>query len=319
MNPFTNFRHGRIAALLAAAIALAGVAAAGAQETAPAPAEAPAAAEPAGDPAANVVARVNGQEITEADLQLAAQDFRDTLAQLPPEERLLALVNGLIDIRLMARAAEAANVTDDPEAKRRVDFMNDRALRAEYLKIAVFDAISDEAVQQLYDAEVAAFVAEEEMRASHILVATEEEAKAIIVELDGGADFAAIAKEKSLDLGSGANGGDLDYFTAERMVAPFSAAAFALEVGAYTKTPVQSDYGWHIILATDKRMSSPPTLEQRESALREQVAKNLFIAEVEKLRAAADIEIVTAEPPADAAAPDAAAPAEEPAAEPAPQ
>jgi peptidyl-prolyl cis-trans isomerase C len=314
MNPFTNFRLGRIAALLAGAIALGGVAAATAQEAAPA--EPSAATEPAGDPAANIVARVNGEEITEADLQLAAQDFRDTLAQLPPEERLLALVNGLIDIRLMARAAEAANVTEDPEAKRRVDFMNDRALRAEYLKLKVFDAVTDEAVQTLYDAEVAAFVPQEEMRASHILVATEEEAKAIIAELDGGADFAAIAKEKSLDLGSGANGGDLDYFTADRMVAPFSEAAFALEVGKYTAAPVQSDYGWHIILATDKRMSSAPTLEQRESALREQVAKDLFVAEVEKLRAGAEIEIVAPEPPA---APDAAAPAEEPATEPAPQ
>ena len=310
MNSFMKFRPGRTVATFAAAVALMGIAAANAQDaTTAAPADAAAAA-PAIDPAANVVARIDGVDITEADLQLAAQDFRDTLTQLPPEERLLALVNGLIDIRLMARAAEAANVTEDPEARRRVDFMRDRALRAEYLKLTVFDAVTDEAVQTLYDAEVAAFVPEEEMRASHILVATEDEAKAIIAELEAGGDFAAIAKEKSLDLGSGANGGDLDFFTRERMVEPFANAAFALEVGTYTKAAVQSDYGWHIILATDKRMSAPPALEQRDAALREQVAKDLFIAEVDKLRAAAEIEIVTPEPAPGEAAPDAAAPAE---------
>jgi len=256
-----------------------------------------------------VVAIVNGQEITQLDLQLAAQDFRDTLAQLPPSEQLMGLVNGIIDIRLMARAAEAEKIEDQQEAARRIAFVRDRALRAEYLRVHVFDAITEEAVKAKYDAEVAGFKPQEQVQASHILVQTEEEAKAIIADLDNGGDFAAIAKEKSVDLGSGANGGDLGFFTHERMVKPFADAAFALEPGTYTKTPVKSDFGFHVILSVAKSMTTPPTFEQRVNALREEVARDLFMAEIEKLRKDAKIELI---PPPGSEAPAGEAPAEAP-------
>lgn len=239
-----------------------------------------------------VVATVNGEEITEADLGLAVQDFRETLAQLPPDQRLDALINGIIDIRLMARAAEAAGLDKGEEAARRIAFVRDRALRAEYLRSKVFDTVTDEAIQARYDAEAAAFVPVDEIKASHILVETEDEAKAIIAELDNGGDFAVVAKAKSLDLGSGANGGDLDFFAHGRMVKPFEDAAFALDVGAYTKTPVKSDFGWHVIKVVDKRKSSPPALDQRRNELRDAMAKELFLAAVEQLRQGATIEIV---------------------------
>jgi peptidyl-prolyl cis-trans isomerase C len=239
-----------------------------------------------------VVATVNGEEITEADLGLAVQDFRETLAQLPPDQRLDALINGIIDIRLMARAAEAAGLDKGEEAARRIAFVRDRALRAEYLRSKVFDTVTDEAIQARYDAEAAAFVPVDEIKASHILVETEDEAKAIIAELDNGGDFAAVAKAKSLDLGSGANGGDLDFFAHGRMVKSFEDAAFALDVGAYTKTPVKSDFGWHVIKVVDKRKSSPPALDQRRNEFRDAMAKELFLAAVEQLRQGATIEIV---------------------------
>jgi len=246
-------------------------------------------------PADPVIAIVDGEPITEADLRLAAQDLGGALEQLPPEQRMLGLINGLIDIRLMARAAEAADLDEDAEAQRRLGFVRDRALRAEYLRVNVFEAITDEKVQEIYDAQVAAFVPEEEIRASHILVETEAEAVALIAELDGGADFAQLAKDSSIDLGSGANGGDLDFFGRGRMIPPFEEAAFALESGSYTKTPVQSDFGWHIILAVDKRMSSPPTMEDLGPGLREAAARDLFLAALEELRAAAEIEIIEPE------------------------
>jgi peptidyl-prolyl cis-trans isomerase C len=246
-------------------------------------------------PADPVIAIVDGEPITEADLRLAAQDLGGALEQLPPEQRMSGLINGLIDIRLMARAAEAADLDEDAEAQRRLGFVRDRALRAEYLRVNVFEAITDEKVQEIYDAQVAAFVPEEEIRASHILVETEAEAVALIAELDGGADFAQLAKDSSIDLGSGANGGDLDFFGRGRMIPPFEEAAFALEPGAYTKTPVQSDFGWHIILAVDQRMSSPPTMEDLGPGLREAAARDLFLAALEELRAAAEIEIIEPE------------------------
>jgi peptidyl-prolyl cis-trans isomerase C len=242
-----------------------------------------------------VVAIVNGETITEADLALAAQDFRETLAQLPPEQRLMGLINGLIDIRLMARAAETQGLDKDEAAARRLSFIHDRALRSEYLKVNVLEAITEDAVKKLYDEQLAAFTPEEEVRASHILVETEDEAKAIIAKLDGGADFAQLAKDSSLDLGSGANGGDLDFFGRGRMVPPFEAAAFTLEPGTYTKTPVKSDFGWHVILVVEKRMSTPPTIEAMQDALREEVARQLFVAALDKLRSEAKIEIVAPE------------------------
>jgi peptidyl-prolyl cis-trans isomerase C len=253
----------------------------------------PAAAQEAADD--QVVARVNGEAITEADIALAAQDFRETLGQLPPEQRIMGLINGIIDIRLMARAAEAAGLDDDEAAARRLGFIRDRALRAEFLRVNVFEAVTDEAVQARYDAGVAEFVPAEEVRASHILVETEDEAKALIVKLQAGEDFAQLAKDNSVDLGSGANGGDLEYFGRGRMIPPFEEAAFALEPGKYTTEPVQSQFGWHVILVVDKRMSSPPTLEQMMPELRDAVARDLFLSELDKLRAAAEIEFIEAE------------------------
>lgn len=293
----TAFSRARLAAG-AALVIVTGVAIHGATaQDAAAPAENP------------VVATVNGEEITQMDLQMAAQDFRETLMQLPQSEQLMGLVNGIIDIRLMARAAEEEKLQDDAEAARRLKFVRDRALRAEYLRVHVFDAITEEAVKAKYDAEVAAFTPQEQVQASHILVATEDEAKAIIAELDNGGDFAAIAKEKSIDLGSGANGGDLGFFTREKMVKPFADAAFTQEPGTYTKTPVKSDFGYHVILVVAKSMTTPPTLEQRAPELREQVARDLFLAEIEKLRKDAKIELV---PPPGAEAPAGDAPAEAP-------
>jgi peptidyl-prolyl cis-trans isomerase C len=246
-----------------------------------------------------VVARVNGEAITEADLALAAQDFRETLTQLPPDQRIMGLINGIIDIRLMARAAEAAGLDDDEAAARRLGFIRDRALRAEYLKVNVFEAVTDTAIQARYDAEVAKFVPAEEVRASHILVETEDEAKALIAKLQAGEDFAQLAKDNSLDLGSGANGGDLEYFGRGRMIPPFEEAAFALEPGTFTVEPVKSEFGWHVILVVDKRMSSPPTLDQMKPELRDAVARELFLAELDKLRAAAEIEFIEAGPGVD--------------------
>lgn len=261
-----------------------------------------------------VVATVNGEAITEADLAMAAVDFQETLVQLPPEQRTAALINGIIDIRLMARAAQAAGLDKQPEAARRIAFINDRALRSEFLRANVFEAVTDAEVKALYDEQVAAFVPAEEIRASHILVDTEERARELIAELDGGADFAELATANSKDPGSAAKGGDLDFFGRGRMVPVFEEAAFALEPDAYTKSPVQSDFGWHIILVTEKRMSSPPTLEQMTPALTEEVARQKFIAALDKLRAEATIDVVEPETPADGAT---EAPAESTPAEPA--
>ena len=159
-----------------------------------------------------VLARVNGEDITRHDLDQIGRDLADQLARIPPGQHLSVLINILIDIRLMARAAEAEGIVDDEMVRRRLANLRDNQLRAEYLRVKAFEPVTDEVVEESFQQEVADFEPAEEMRASHILVETEEKAVESIGQLDDGADFADLAREASQDPGSGANGGDLGFF-----------------------------------------------------------------------------------------------------------
>jgi peptidyl-prolyl cis-trans isomerase C len=151
----------------------------------------------------------------------------------------------------------------------------------------------------------------------HILVETEDEAKEIIADLEAGGDFAAIAKEKSTDTGSGAGGGDLGFVPRGVTVPEFEEAAFALEVGEVTDQPVQSPFGWHVIRLEEKRESSPPEFAAEENRIRTELLRSFITGKIEELRAAADVEIIEPEAPADgdddASGEGAPAPAEAPA------
>ncbi len=255
-------------------------------------------------PADQVVARLNGVDITSKDMALAAQAFGQSLGQMPPDKLNAALVDSIIDMRLMAQAAEAAGILDNPDSARLVDFARDRALRAEYLRVKLFAGIDDAAIQKRYEEEIAKFVPGDEVHAAHILVKTEDEAKAIIAQLDSGGDFAAIAKEKSIDTGSAVNGGDLGFFGKGMMVKPFEDAAFALDVNTYSKEPVQTQFGFHVIKVLEKRKEKPPTLDQVRDQIVNALRSEAFFAEVERLRKDAKIEVI----PPPAPAPDATTP-----------
>jgi peptidyl-prolyl cis-trans isomerase C len=306
MNLHRAFRS----TLLASAFVLVGAAAVSAEDATTAPPAAPPAPPSAEGavPTDRVVAIVDGQKITEMDLAAAEPDLQQALAQFPPGQQMAALIKGVIDIRLMARAAEAAAMDKDAQMQATLAYVHDKALRNAYLQDKLQTAVSDAALKARYDAEVAKFVPQDEIHAEHILVNTEEEAKAIIAQLDQGGDFAAIAKEKSTDKGSGQAGGDLGFFGKGQMVKPFEDAAFALDVGQYTKTPVKSDFGFHVIKVLEKRKSAPPTFEQRKDDLARQIGREAILAEIDALHAKAKIEMV---PPPDAPAD--AAPATPPA------
>jgi peptidyl-prolyl cis-trans isomerase C len=250
-------------------------------------------------PAAKVVATINGTPITEGDLGIAAQEFSDQLQRIPPDQQRSALIQVLIDIRLLAKAAETAGLDKDKDVASKLAFAHDTTLRSEYLRSKVDANVTDDAAKKRFDQEVAKFVPGDEVHVFHILVKTEDEAKAIIADLDKGGDFAAIAKEKSLDPGSGPQGGDLGFIGRGKTVKPFEDAAFALAVGAYTKTPVQSEYGWHVIKVTEKRKEPAPTFEAEADRIRQQLAQETMKNEIATLRAAAKIDIVSeAAPPA---------------------
>ncbi len=237
-----------------------------------------------------VVGSVNGQSFTEADVALAESELDSQFDRLPPEQRRAAAVSAIIEIKLAAKAAKDAGIGDNADFQRRMEFLRERALHSEFVRTEVASTVTDEAIRARYDQEIASAPASNEVRASHILVATEEEAANIIKQLDEGADFAELAKEHSSD-GSAQNGGDLGFFGPGRMVPAFETAAFALEVGAHSAEPVQSQFGFHVIKVVDKRPQQPPAFEQVESQLRSLLLREKYFGEIGALREAASIEI----------------------------
>jgi len=271
-------------------------------------------------PTDKVVATVNGQAITEGDLIIAAQEFDKDLAQVPPDQQRAQLISIVVDIKLLALAAEAQGLDKSENVVRNLAFIKQRLLRNEYLKTKVMAAVTDDLVRQRFGEELATFVPADQVHVRHVLVKTEDEAKAVIADLDKGGDFAAIAKEKSQDPGSAPNGGDLGFIGRGQTVPPFEDAAFALAIGAYSKTPVQTNFGWHVIKLEEKRKEAPPTFDERRDQIRNDLLQQAFTKELAALHKAADIKIVepppaaAATPPADGttppAAPDAPAPAQ---------
>ena len=278
------------ALLLASAAALPAFA-----QTGDAPAQPQAeAAQPAPVDPAKVVATVNGTEITEADLALAMSDLDQQFQQLSPDQRRAAALSALIEIKLAAAESAKAGIADSDEFKRRMAFLRERALHSAFVEEQIAGAITDEQVRARYDQEIANTPPTNEVKAAHILVASEEEAKAIIAELDAGKDFAELAKEKSSD-GAAQNGGDLGYFGPGRMVPEFEQAAFALDVGAYTKEPVKSQFGWHVIKVTDKRVQQPPAFEQVSQQIRSIMLRENYLAKVTEMRKAATVDVADPE------------------------
>jgi peptidyl-prolyl cis-trans isomerase C len=241
-----------------------------------------------------VVATVGGEAITEADLGFAAEDLTQELGQMPPEQRKPFLLRVLIDMKVMAKAGQDAGMADTPLFQQRLAYLEDRALRRAYFAESIANAVTEEVVRAEYDKFVADFTPADEIRASHILVPTEEEANAVKSQLDGGTDFATLAKEKSIDPGA-ANGGDLGFFGKGMMVAPFEAAAFALTEAGEISAPVQSQFGWHVIRLEEKRQSTPPAFEQVAGQLQQQVLMTTFDETVARLMEGVEIDIPDAE------------------------
>ena len=238
-----------------------------------------------------VIATVGGETITEADLTLALADLDQQFARLPAEQKRAAALSAVIEIKLLAADAKAKGLDQSDDFKRRMAFLQQRALHSEVIGKEVEAKITDAEIRKRYDTEIATTPPANEVHARHILVKTREEAAAIVKQLDGGAKFEDIAKEKSSDAGSGTQGGDLGWFGAGQMVPEFEKAAFALEIGAYTKEPVQSQFGWHVIKLEDKRAQQPPAFDQVKEQLRSVLLRDKYFELVKSLRTAGKVEI----------------------------
>lgn len=254
--------------------------------TTTAPAAAPAAPAADADP---VVATVNGTPLHHSDVVASARGLPEQYQQ-QIDLIFPALVERLVGLELLAQAGRDANLANDPEVQKMMKAYESQAIRQVYMTNLIHDGVTDAEIQKRYDAYVAANPPKTEIHARHILLKTKEEAVAVIAELDKGANFAELAKTKSTDPAA-SNGGDLGYFLPEEMVKPFADAAMALEKGKYTETPVQTEFGWHVIFLEDKRERKPPTLDEMKSELQSQIAEEIVGKKVEELRATAKIEL----------------------------
>ena len=244
-----------------------------------------------------VVAKIDGVEVRESDVTLAEEDLGSNVPQqLTGDAKRDFIISYLTDIMLVAKAAEAKQVPDSKEFKSRLAFIRSKLLMESILQTEGKSAVTDQAMRQVYDEAVKQMSTEEEVRARHILVTTEDEAKAILAEITKGADFEKLAKEKSKDPGAAAQGGDLGYFTKEQMVPEFAEMAFKMSKGTISD-PVKSQFGWHIIKVEDKRSKTPPPFEQVKDQVETFVIRKAQADYVTKLRGAAKIERM--EKPAD--------------------
>ena len=237
-----------------------------------------------------VVATVNGTDITGADLRAAAAALPQQFQALPPEQ----LVQGLVEQLVRQQAVIDAAGEETPEIAAQVEALRRNLVSQAAVEAHLEGAITEEEVQAAYEAAIEGFEPAPEYRASHILVATEEEAGAVVAELEGGADFAEIARERSTDPGSGARGGDLGWFGEGRMVPEFETAVKALEPGA-TSAPVQSQFGWHVIRLEETRESSPPAIEEVRGSLEETLRAGAVQSYVNEVLAEAEVTRTPAE------------------------
>lgn len=238
-----------------------------------------------------LVAKVGNLEIRQSELDIALANLDPQLSQLPDEQKKIAALSSAIDVKLLAGNATSEGLKDDPAYQQRMQFIAERELHNLYFKKHVVDAVTDDEVKARYEKEIAALPKQEEVRARHILVKTEDEAKAIVAELDKGKDFIELAKEKSTDPNK-SEGGDLGYFTKGRMVPEFEQAAFAMDKGTYSKTPVKTQFGFHVIKVEDKRDAPPPAYEDVSQQVRQLVMRDKYLELIAKAKAEQKVEIV---------------------------
>lgn len=270
-----------------------------------APATAPAAATPQPAEDANpVLARVNGQDIRlDEVMATAAEAMPAELRTVPPvllrsmlpPQVFEQLLDRAITDRAMVAAARTAGLDQDPEIRRRLGLAEENELRDALLRREVLPRVTDDLLRARYDRDAAGRTAEQEVRARHILVANEADARAILVEIQRGGNFEEVARRRSTDPAA-RNGGDLGFFRQGDMVPEFAAAAFALQPGQVSPAPVRTQFGWHVIKVEERRSSTGPSFEDSRDTLRQALIEEEVQAAVQRIRASVTIERMAAPP-----------------------
>ena len=235
-------------------------------------------------PTGEVVATIGPESVYMSEIQDYAKTIPQ-LADMPMDVIYPQLLQTVIDSRVLQMAADKAGILNRADVQRTIRLAQEQIVAEAYLKDELQKRATPERIKALYDSEMAKFRPVEEIRAKHILVKTEQEAKDILIRLRAGGSFAMEANKYSLDTAT--PDGDLGYFTEEMMIPEFSRAAFALQKGQISE-PVKTPFGWHIIMLEDRRMSEPPAFEEVQDELKalfmKQEAAKVLADEREKLQ-----------------------------------
>jgi peptidyl-prolyl cis-trans isomerase C len=242
------------------------------------------------DPGDNpVVATVDGAPVHRAEVEAAARSLPEQMRQMPLEMLYGALLDRVIDFRLLADEAERQQLGDDPAVEAALAQARAAVLRDFLVQQTIEKGLTEEKLRARYEQKkTEEGFAREEVHARHILVPTEEEARSVIEELQGGAEFAAVAQERSAGP-SAPSGGDLGFISRDQVVPEFADAAFALDAGETSEEPVQTQFGWHVIGVVERR-NVEPTYDETAPQLRQEMAREIVTALVEGLRSGAEIE-----------------------------
>ena len=237
-----------------------------------------------------IAAKINGETIYINDLKQSYADHPQIKDRVPFEEFYAKTLDVFVNSKLVYHAANAAKIEETPEFNRQLVTAKEDLARKLYLEKMVEEKVTDEEVKKLYDEYTSKFESQKEVKAKHILVDTEEKAKEVIAKIKKGEDFEKLASQYSKDQVA-----DLGYFTKEMMVPEFSKAAFSMNKGEYSKTPVKTEFGYHVILVDDARASKPLELKEVEAQLKNMVTQKVVAEIFEELRNSAKIEKYTLE------------------------
>ena len=242
-----------------------------------------------------VVATVNGDPVHLDDVRAAAQSLPDDMRNMPPNMLFPMILNQVIDQKAILLAARKEGLQKDAAVQKSMQTAADTALQNIYLTRAITPNVGDQQVHGVYDSTIAGKPGDKEVHARHILVATEAQANDVIKQLKTGGDFGKLAVSLSTDKASAAqNGGDLGWFKQGDMLPEFSAAAFAMNKGDISQTPVHTRYGWHVIQVLDTRTATPPTFDSVKDQIRQKLIQQNVRATVE--RAMVGVKVVRFKP-----------------------
>lgn len=233
-----------------------------------------------------VVAIVNGTKIYKKDVLEAMKGL--SVKKEEADKAFPIIVDQMINEKLIDNATTKANIEKDPAFQARLATAKEQMIKTFYLENYLKDFVTDKAVKAEYEKFKKENKGKEEVHARHILVQTEAEAKQAIKDLDGGAKFADLAKQRSSGP-TAQNGGDVGFFAKGEIIPEFSDAAFKLKPGTYTKEPVKSPFGWHVIYVESKRQRAVPDMKDVDGAIRSRLGQNAIEKLVQDLRAKAEI------------------------------